>query len=80
MVERYIKTHRSRDVSRSVLVVSKFIYNYLVNKKKKARFNDVYIYIKELISITERDFMYAINFMYILGILKYNKEKDLLNI
>lgn len=74
---RYIKTHRSKDLKRSVLVIS----HYLINQIKKYgdyKLNDMYEYLKNKLKIQQKDFIYSLNFLYALGVISYIKEYDLI--
>lgn len=74
---RYIKTHRSKDLKRSVLVVSKYLIHEL-KLHKVAKLNDIYQNLKNKLDLQQKDFIYAINFLYILGVIEYKKENDTL--
>uniref|UniRef100_UPI003F61D8F3 ABC-three component system middle component 6 n=2 Tax=Hydrocurvibacter sulfurireducens TaxID=3131937 RepID=UPI003F61D8F3 len=72
---RYIMTHRSKDLKRSVLVVS---YHLMMEMKthKEYKLNDMYQYLKNKLKIQQKDFVYTLNFLYILGKLEYIKAED----
>lgn len=74
---RYIKTHRSKDLNKSALVVSKYLIDK-IKKQKKYKMNDMYLYLKDKLNIQSKEFMYALNFLYILGVLEYEKRDDTL--
>ncbi len=74
---RYIKTHRSKDLKRSVLVVSKYLVGEL-KTHKEIKLHDIFLKLKEKLNIQQKDFMYSINFLYILGVVDYIKENDTL--
>ncbi len=74
---RYIKTHRSKDIKRSVLVVSKYLVTEL-KTHKEVKLNDMFQKLKESLNLQQKDFMYTINFLYILGVIDYKKENDTL--
>ncbi len=80
MERRLIKTHKTRDIKRSPLVVSKYIVDFLKNSNGNSKVNDLYICIKKLLDVTEKDFMYAINFLYVLGKISYDKSNDKLGV
>ena len=75
---RYVKTHRTRDINRSVLAVSAQIVDYLSRKNKNSKFNDLLSYLKSAPSLTEKDIMYSINFLYILGKIRYEMANDIM--
>lgn len=75
METRYIKTHRSRDLKRSTLVVAKEILKRL-EKQSGTKMGTLYEEIKKQNNIQEMDFVYALNFLYILGQIRYIKEND----
>jgi len=74
---RYIKTHRSKDLKRSVLVISKYLINDL-KLNKEIKLNDIYQNLKKNLGIQQNDFIYAINFLYILGMIEYKQDNDTL--
>lgn len=74
---RYIKTHRSKDLKRSVLVISKYLMNEL-KLHKVLKLNDIYEILKNKLKLQQKDFIYTINFLYILGVIEYVKENDTL--
>ncbi|MEV9525723.1 ABC-three component system middle component 6 [Aliarcobacter butzleri] len=76
-MSRYIKTHRSKDLKRSVLVISKYLINEL-KLHKVAKLNDIYQNLKNKLNLQQKDFIYTINFLYILGVIEYIKENDTL--
>lgn len=76
-MSRYIKTHRSKDLKRSVLVISQYLINE-IKKHKDYKLNDMYDYLKNKLKIQQKDFIYTLNFLYILGIVSYIKEYDLI--
>lgn len=76
-MSRYIKTHRSKDLKRSVLVISKYLINEL-KLHKVAKLNDIYQNLKNKLNLQQKDFIYTINFLYILGVIEYKKENDTL--
>jgi hypothetical protein len=76
-MSRYIKTHRSKDLKRSVLVISQYLINE-IKKHKDYKLNDMYEYLKNKLKIQQKDFIYTLNFLYILGIISYIKEYDLI--
>lgn len=75
METRYIKTHRSRDLKRSTLVVAKEILNR-VNTNYGKKLGIIYREIKKQNNIQQIDFIYALNFLFILGQIDYKKEYD----
>lgn len=75
METRYIKTHRSRDLKRSTLVVAKEILNR-VNTNYGKKLGIIYKEIKKQNNIQQIDFIYALNFLFILGQIDYKKEYD----
>lgn len=74
---RYIKTHRSKDLKRSVLVVAKYLINEL-NIHNEYKLNDMYLYLKDKLKIQQKEYIYTLNFLYLLGKLQYEKETDLI--
>ncbi|MCT7547712.1 ABC-three component system middle component 6 [Aliarcobacter butzleri] len=76
-MSRYIKTHRSKDLKRSVLVISKYLINEL-KLHKIVKLNDIYQNLKNKLNLQQKDFIYTINFLYILGVIEYIKENDTL--
>jgi len=74
---RYIKTHRSKDLKRSVLVISKYLMNEL-KLHKVLKLNGIYQILKNKLKLQQKDFIYTINFLYILGVIEYVKENDTL--
>ncbi len=74
---RYIKTHRSKDIKRSVLVVSQHLIHE-IKKHKDYKLNDMYDYLKDKLKIQQKDFIYSLNFLYALGAISYIKEHDLI--
>ena len=60
---RYIKTHRSKDLKRSVLVVSKYLIHEL-KLHKVAKLNDIYQNLKNK-STTKRFYLCNKFFIYI---------------
>ena len=76
-MSRYIKTHRSKDLKRSVLVISKYLMNEL-KLHKVLKLNDIYEILKNKLKLQQKDFIYTINFLYILGVIEYVKENDTL--
>lgn len=74
---RYIKTHRSKDIKRSVLVIAHYLINE-IKKHREYKLNDMYYYLKNKLKIQQKDFVYALNFLYILGVISYIKEYDLI--
>ena len=74
---RYIKTHRSKDIKRSVLVISQHLINE-IKKHNDYKLNDMYLYLKNKLNIQQKDFIYSLNFLYALGIISYVKEFDLI--
>jgi len=77
MESRYIKTHRSRDVKKSILFVSKKILEAL-NKNSSKKLNDVFIKVQEKLQIKEKDFMLTLTFLFALGVIEYNQKRDML--
>lgn len=76
---RYIKTHRSKDLKRSVLVIS----HHLILEMKthqEYKLNHMYLYLKNKLNIQQKDFVYTLNFLYILGKLQYIKSEDMLRL
>jgi len=74
-MSRYVKTHRSKDLKRSVLVIS----HYLIQEMKvhqEYKLNNMYLYLKNKLKIQQKDFVYALNFLYILGKLEYIRAED----
>jgi hypothetical protein len=74
-MSRYIKTHRSKDLKRSVLVISKYLINE-IKLHEELKMNDLYLYLKSKLHIQPKDFIYTLNFLYILGVIEYQKSKD----
>ena len=75
METRYIKTHISKDIKRSPLVVAKEILNRL-NTQYGTKLGLIYKEIKKQNNIQQIDFAYALNFLFILGQIEYIKEYD----
>jgi len=75
METRYIKTHRSKDIKRSALVVAKEILKRL-NTQYGTKLGLIYKEIKKQNNIQQIDFTYALNFLFILGQIEYIKEYD----
>ncbi|MBR8466250.1 hypothetical protein KDE13_07860 [Campylobacter sp. faydin G-140] len=75
METRYIKTHRSKDIKRSVLVVAKEILKRL-NTQYGTKLGLIYKEIKRQNNIQQADFTCALNFLFILGQIEYIKEYD----
>jgi|GEM_PF-1038366 len=75
METRYIKTHISKDIKRSPLVVAKEILNRL-NTQYGIKLGLIYKEIKKQNNIQQIDFAYALNFLFILGQIEYIKEYD----
>jgi len=76
---RYIKTHRSKDLKRSTLVVSKAMLEEL-KKHGHCKMGDVYNSLKRKLGIHQKDFVYSLNFLYILGKIAYEKEYDMVRL
>jgi hypothetical protein len=74
---RYIKTHRSRDLKRSVLVVAHHIITE-IKVHNTYKLNDMYVYLKNKLKVQQKDFIYTLNFLYILGKIQYDKTNDTL--
>lgn len=72
---RYIKTHRSKELKRSVLVVAKYLLAEL-NSHQEYKFNDMYLYLQNKLQIQQKEYVYTLNFLYILGKLQYEKVTD----
>lgn len=77
MRPRYVKTHRSRDIERSVLAVSSKILKVL-KAPIQARFTDIFMKLGDKSKLKEQDFMLALNFLFILGVIAYDKKNDLI--
>ncbi|ANE33739.1 MULTISPECIES: ABC-three component system middle component 8 [Campylobacter] len=75
MRTRYIKTHRSKDIKRSALVVANEILKK-INVGYGAKLGLIYKEIKKKNNIQQVDFIYALNFLFILGQIEYIKEFD----
>lgn len=74
---RYIKTHRSKDLKRSVLVIAKYLIAEL-KLHNEIKLSDAYKYLKNKLNLHQKDFIYTLNFLYILGQVEYSKETDTL--
>lgn len=74
---RYIKTHRSKDLKRSVLVVAQHLISEL-NIHNEYKFNDMYLYLNNKLQVQQKEYVYTLNFLYLLGKLKYDKGTDIL--
>ena len=74
---RYIKTHRSKDLKKSVLVVAQYLITEL-NIHNEYKLSDMYLYLKNKLEIQQKEYVYTLNFLYLLGKLKYDKETDML--
>ena len=75
MEARYIRTHRSKDIKRSALVVAREILNRL-DTQYGTKLGLIYKEIKSQNNIQQADFTYALNFLFILGQIEYIKEYD----
>lgn len=75
METRYIKTHRSRDLKRSTLVVAGEILKRL-KTQYGVKLGLIYEEIRKQNFIQRADFVYALNFLFILGQVRYIKEYD----
>lgn len=74
---RYIQTHRSKDLKRSVLVIANFLIKEL-KVHKEYKLNYMYSFLKNKLGIQPKDFIYTLNFLYILGKITYTKDDDLI--
>ena len=77
MESRYIKTHRSRDLKRSILFIAKNIVESLM-KSEEEKLENIFLKLHKKISLKERDFMLALNFLFALGVIDYDKNCDIL--
>jgi hypothetical protein len=74
---RYIKTHRSKDLKRSVLVIAQHLISEL-NTHADYKLNDMYLYLKNKLKVQQKEYVYTLNFLYLLGKLQYKKETDVI--
>ncbi len=77
MNPRYLKTHRSRELTRSILFVSKKIVE-IISISNREKLNDVFINVQNELAINDKDFMLALNFLFTLNIVEYEKQFDTL--
>ncbi len=74
---RYIKTHRSKDLKRSVLVIAQHLISEL-NIHTEYKLNDMYLYLKDKLKVQQKEYVYTLNFLFLLGKLQYEKETDVI--
>jgi hypothetical protein len=72
---KYIGTHRSKDIQRSTLVIASFIVKIL-KPKKEVLLIDIFELLKRKLHITQKDFMITLNFLFIIGVIEYEKTTD----
>lgn len=71
----YLKAHRAKDIKRTQMIICFFMYDDL-KKHKKIKINKLFTNMKTRLGINQKDFMLSINFLYAMGKIFYDIEKD----
>lgn len=75
IIYKHIGIHRSQDIKRSILIVSTFMVSTL-KTKNNILVNDIFELLKTKLGATQKDFMFAINFLFAIGIIEYQANTD----
>ena len=54
------------------------IQNLSFSRGDRKKFNDIYLYLNNKLQVQQKEYVYTLNFLYLLGKLKYDQETDIL--
>lgn len=72
---KYVNAHRAKDLKRTTLVISSAILA-LLKRKNEIKLNDLYLKINENLTMHQKDYMVALNFLFALGAIEYIIDHD----
>ena len=74
---KYIKPHKLKPLNEDILVVSKYIINDLKDTyNQEDKLSNVLHRLKKKLKISEKSFMFGLNFLYIFNKVEYEKNED----
>lgn len=72
---KYVNAHRAKDLKRTTLVISNTVLA-LLKRKKEIKLNDLYLNVNKTLTIHQKDYMIALNFLFVLGAIEYIIDHD----
>jgi len=76
---KYLRPHKLKSLNKDILVVSKYLFN-LLKQKKEVKLNNTIKYLKKELKTNEKPIILAINFLFTFDKIEYNLKKDTLRL
>ena len=76
---KYLRPHKLKPLNRDALIVSKYLFD-LLKQKKEIKLNDTIKYLKKELKINEKPIIFAINFLFAFDKIEYHLKKDTLRL